>query len=155
MSSHTTPFEVVAGRTRLAVETDGQTVTAIHLGGQAKRSAETALEHRVARELTEYFGGARRGFSFPYRAHGTVFQRRVWAALVRIPYGTTRTYGDVARSIGQPGAARAVGMANHRNPLPLVIPCHRVVAAHGVGGYGGGTDLKRRLLMLEGAALPR
>lgn len=105
---------------------------------------------QAARELTEYFAGERREFSVPLHPVGTPFQQKVWAALCEIPYGETRTYGEIARQIGAPKAARAVGMANHRNPLPLFIPCHRVVGASGeFTGYAGGLDRKRFLLALE------
>jgi methylated-DNA-[protein]-cysteine S-methyltransferase len=153
VSSLRQPFAVVGGSVRLAVLTDGKAVTEIRLGGEAKRAAEGALECLVERELTEYLAGLRRQFSFPIRPAGTPFQQRVWRALERIPYGATRTYGDIAGAIGKPKAARAVGMANHHNPIPIVIPCHRVVAAGGkLGGYGGGVELKRELLNLEGAS---
>ena len=105
---------------------------------------------QASRELAEYFAGKRREFSVPLHPGGTPFQQKVWAALCRIPYGETRTYGEIARQIGAPKAARAVGMANHRNPLPLFIPCHRVVGASGeLTGYAGGLDHKRFLLALE------
>ena len=105
---------------------------------------------QASRELAEYFAGERREFSVPLHPVGTPFQQKVWAALCRIPYGETRTYGEIARQIGAPKAARAVGMANHRNPLPLFIPCHRVVGASGeLTGYAGGLDRKRFLLALE------
>jgi len=143
---------VVADTIRLAVTTDEDHVTAIHLRSRATRPARGAFERLVDRELREYFAGRRRAFTFPIRPHGSPFQQRVWQALRRIPFGATRTYGEVAGEIGQPRAARAVGMANHRNPIPVVIPCHRVVAAGGkLGGYGGGLALKQRLLALEAA----
>jgi methylated-DNA-[protein]-cysteine S-methyltransferase len=104
------------------------------------------------RELTEYFAGRRRQFSFPLDLRGTPFQLSCWRALLKIPYGETRTYADIARAVGQPQAFRAVGMANNRNPIAIVVPCHRVIASDGtLCGYGGGLDLKRRLLELEGA----
>jgi O-6-methylguanine DNA methyltransferase len=104
------------------------------------------------RELTEYFAGKRREFSFPLDLRGTPFQQNCWRALLKIPYGETRTYADVARSVGQPQAFRAVGMANNRNPIAIVVPCHRVIASDGtLCGYGGGLDVKRKLLELEGA----
>lgn len=106
----------------------------------------------AARQLTEYFAGKRREFDLPLDAHGTPFQKRVWNALRRIPYGETRSYGDIARAAGSPKGARAVGMANHNNPIGIVVPCHRVIASDGsLGGYGGGLELKRRLLELEAA----
>jgi O-6-methylguanine DNA methyltransferase len=103
-------------------------------------------------ELEEYFAGKRREFSFPLDLRGTDFQLSCWRALLAIPYGETRTYADVARAIGRPHAFRAVGMANNRNPVAIVVPCHRVIASDGtLCGYGGGLDTKRRLLELEGA----
>jgi O-6-methylguanine DNA methyltransferase len=105
-----------------------------------------------ARELEEYFSGARREFSFPLDLRGTDFQVACWRALVRIPYGETRTYADIARAVGRPQGFRAVGMANNRNPIAIVVPCHRVIASDGtLCGYGGGLDVKRKLLELEGA----
>jgi len=104
------------------------------------------------RQLDEYFAGARRSFDLPLAAGGTEFQRRVWFALAEIPYGETISYAELAGWIGRPTAFRAVGQANGANPLPIVLPCHRVVASGGgIGGYGGGLDLKRRLLALEEA----
>lgn len=105
-----------------------------------------------ARELREYFTGKRRDFSFPLDLRGTDFQLRCWRALLAIPYGETRTYADIARAVRKPQAFRAVGMANNRNPIAIVVPCHRVIASDGtLCGYGGGLDLKRKLLELEGA----
>jgi methylated-DNA-[protein]-cysteine S-methyltransferase len=104
----------------------------------------------VARELVEYLAGARRKFDFPIDLRGTPFEMEVWTALQNIPYGSTVTYGELATRLGRPGAARAVGSANGRNPIPIVVPCHRVIAAGGkLGGYGGGLTLKRQLLDLE------
>lgn len=134
----------------LAVETRGASVTQIRLNRSGARAPTTPFERRVASELEEYVRGERVEFTFAIAPHGTDFDHSVWHEVARIPYGTTATYGDVARRIGRPGAARAVGHANGRNPVPLVIPCHRVVAAGGkLGGYGGGLPLKRRLLALE------
>ena len=110
------------------------------------RSPEAEL---ALRELAEYFAGTRRDFTIPLAPAGTRFRQQVWAALRRIPYGEARTYGEVARTIGKPGAMRAVGGACHANPIPVVIPCHRVVAANGPGGFGSGLEVKRRLLALE------
>ncbi len=105
-----------------------------------------------ARELEEYFAGERRVFSFSLDLRGTEFQVACWRALVEIPYGETRSYADIARAVGRPQGFRAVGMANNRNPIAIVVPCHRVIASDGtLCGYGGGLDVKRRLLELEGA----
>ena len=104
----------------------------------------------AARQLSEYFRGRRRSFDLKISPHGTRFQLDVLQALQEIPYGETRSYGDVARAVGKPKAVRAVGAANGRNPLPIVIPCHRVVGANGsLTGFGGGLDAKRFLLDLE------
>jgi methylated-DNA-[protein]-cysteine S-methyltransferase len=101
-------------------------------------------------QLDAYFAGQRTEFDLPLHLAGTAFQRRVWDALRTIPYGQTRTYGEIAAAAGQPGAARAVGLANGRNPIAVVVPCHRVIGAGGrLVGYGGGLDRKRALLDLE------
>ncbi|MCG6657675.1 methylated-DNA--[protein]-cysteine S-methyltransferase [Halomonas campisalis] len=116
--------------------------------GDARRDDQVLEE--VREQLLAYLAGRRRSFSLPLAPGGSEFQRQVWSALQRIPYGETRTYGELARRLGREGAARAIGAANGANPLPLLIPCHRVVAASGLGGYSGGLELKRRLLALEG-----
>jgi methylated-DNA-[protein]-cysteine S-methyltransferase len=104
------------------------------------------------RELDEYFAGQRRQFSFPLDLRGTDFQLACWNALRAIPYGETRSYAAIARTVGNPHGFRAVGMANHRNPVAIVVPCHRVLASDGtLCGYGGGLEVKRKLLELEGA----
>ena len=114
----------------------------------------TPLLCRAEKELQEYFRGGRRDFDLPLAPAGTPFQQRVWQELCRIPYGHTATYGEIARRIGLPKGPRAIGQANHRNPIPIVIPCHRVIAAQGaLGGYGGGLDIKIRLLKLEGTRM--
>jgi O-6-methylguanine DNA methyltransferase len=103
-------------------------------------------------ELEEYFSGQRRNFSFPLDLRGTDFQLDCWRALLAIPYGETRTYADIARAVDRPQGFRAVGMANNRNPIAIVVPCHRVIASDGtLCGYGGGLEIKRKLLELEGA----
>ena len=104
------------------------------------------------RELEEYFVGKRREFTLPLDLRGTDFQIACWRALLAIPYGETRTYAEIARAVGKPNAFRAVGMANNRNPIAIVVPCHRVIASDGtLCGYGGGLEVKRKLLQLEGA----
>jgi len=103
-------------------------------------------------QLEEYFSGTRRKFDFPLDLRGTDFQRSCWQALLAIPYGETRSYADIARAVGKANAFRAVGMANNRNPIAIVVPCHRVIASDGgLCGYGGGLEVKRKLLELEGA----
>ncbi|MBM4020027.1 MAG: methylated-DNA--[protein]-cysteine S-methyltransferase [Planctomycetes bacterium] len=115
--------------------------------------AAERLAARAEREILEYLSGCRRAFTVPVDLSGVpAFHRRVYEALLRVPHGRTVTYGRLASAAGRPGAARAVGQAMARNPVPLVVPCHRVVATGGgLGGFGGGPDLKRRLLALEGA----
>lgn len=114
------------------------------------RGTPTPLTDELVRQMGEYFQGLRTSFHIPYILHGTPFQKKVWAALCDIPYGQTRSYRDIAQSIGNPRAYRAVGMANHRNPLMLLVPCHRVIGADSsLGGYAGGVDLKAFLLQLE------
>ncbi len=103
-------------------------------------------------QLEEYFSGQRRTFDFPLDLRGTGFQISCWQALTAIPYGETRCYADIARAVGKPNAFRAVGMANNRNPIAIIVPCHRVIASNGtLCGYGGGLDIKKTLLELEGA----
>jgi methylated-DNA-[protein]-cysteine S-methyltransferase len=107
-----------------------------------------------ARQLDEYFAGERTAFDFPLRLDGGPFRRRVWEELRRIPYGATATYGELARRLGVPGAARAVGAANARNPIAIVVPCHRVIGSGGaLTGYAGGLERKRALLSLEAGSL--
>ena len=107
------------------------------------------------KQLNEYFAHQREMFTVPLHPSGTPFQLRVWKALEEIPYGHTRTYMDLARALGQPGAVRAVGAANGSNPLPIFLPCHRVVGSNGsLTGYGGGLEVKLALLRLEGVLLP-
>ncbi len=102
------------------------------------------------RQLEEYFSGRRREFALPLHPSGTAFMKKVWARLREIPYGETASYKEIAVSVGVPGGMRAVGMANNRNPIAIVIPCHRVIGADGsLVGYAGGLELKRRLLALE------
>jgi methylated-DNA-[protein]-cysteine S-methyltransferase len=110
---------------------------------------------RVAEQLSAYFAGELTRFELDLAPQGTPFQQRVWAALLTIPYGATTTYGKLAESLGDPRATRAVGLANGRNPIPIVIPCHRVIGADGsLTGYGGGMRRKQWLLAHEGLALP-
>jgi methylated-DNA-[protein]-cysteine S-methyltransferase len=101
-------------------------------------------------QLREYFAGTRTSFDLPLDMHGNEFEQRVWAALRGIPYGETAAYGEIAEQIGAPGAARAVGVANARNPIAIIVPCHRVIGANGkLVGFGGGLPMKRALLDLE------
>ncbi len=107
---------------------------------------------RAKGQLREYFAGTRREFDLPLDPRGTAFQLAVWRELARIPFGVTISYGELARRIGRPTASRAVGAANGANPLPIVIPCHRVIGTNGsLTGFGGGIEIKKRLLALERA----
>lgn len=116
-------------------------------------SAEKIQPYRA--QLEEYFAGRRKKFDLPLDLQGTDFEKRCWQALLTIPYGETRSYADIARAVGSPKAFRAVGMANHNNPVAIVVPCHRVIGANGdLTGYGGGLEVKRKLLELEGSQVP-
>lgn len=111
---------------------------------------ETELIRETKRQLDEYFAGKRKNFDVPTRLNGTEFQKRVWLALRDIPYGKTASYKDIAAAVGCPKGYRAVGMANNRNPISIIYPCHRVVGSDGsLTGYGGGLDVKAKLLELE------
>jgi methylated-DNA-[protein]-cysteine S-methyltransferase len=111
---------------------------------------DDALLEPARRQLTEYFAGERTEFDLPLRPEGAPFQKQVWDALLRIPYGETASYGEIAREIGHPTAFRAVGAANGQNPIAIIVPCHRVIGSNGsLTGYGGGLPTKRALLDLE------
>jgi len=137
-----------------SIEGTEEGVLHIHLPHDALRASKGAAPGPVAKaaqQLTEYFDGARRTFTVKLATTpSTVFQHDVWDALRKIPFGQVRTYGEVAASVNRPRAHRAVGNANHANPWPVVVPCHRVVATNGLGGYGGGDAVKRYLLGVEG-----
>ncbi len=127
-------------------------LTGISFGG-AEETTETAspVLEQAARELAEYFDGKRRTFTVPLAPEGTAFQKSVWDELRKIPYGETVSYGDIAARLGKPGAAVAVGQANSRNPIPIIIPCHRVIGTNGkLVGYTGGLHIKKALLAVEG-----
>ena len=143
------------GRLRLTEE--GGALTRLDfVEDEPLRPPETPLLIQAERELGEYFSGTRRGFDLPLAPQGTDFQRRVWRALQDIPYGQTRSYAQLAAAVGAPRACRAVGGANGRNPLPILIPCHRVIAADGrLAGFSAGLERKEALLELEGIHAPR
>lgn len=114
---------------------------------------ETPLLHRAFYQLDEYFRGVRRNFDLPLYPHGTEFQRKVWQSLLKIPYGKVCSYIDIANEIGNAKACRAVGGANNKNPIPIIIPCHRVIGKNGkLVGYAGGLEIKKFLLELESKA---
>lgn len=139
---------------RMTIVDSGGAVVRIGFGVldvEGSALSPTALTNEAATQLMEYFAGKRRTFSLPLAPKGTPFQKEVWQALSSIPYGQTRSYADIAAQVGRPKAYRAVGMANNRNPIPIVIPCHRVVGSSGdMVGYAYGTKIKRYLLELEG-----
>lgn len=117
--------------------------------GTQSSKADEMLKKTIG-ELEEYFEGKRKTFTVPCVMEGTEFQKKVWEALTEIPYGETRSYKEIAVQVGNPKASRAVGMANHRNPIAIIVPCHRVVGANGkLTGYAGGLDIKEKLLELE------
>ena len=125
----------------------------MRFGAGATPVSADPLLLEAAAQLRAYFAGELREFDLPLAPRGTVFQRQVWTAVSAIPYGSTATYAEIAAAIGRPSACRAVGAANGRNPLPLIVPCHRVIGAAGaLTGYGGGLERKRSLLDLEAAA---
>jgi O-6-methylguanine DNA methyltransferase len=122
--------------------------------GEAYIVDDTDFHEEALDQLEEYFAGNRRRFELALDVRGTPFQRRVWDAVAAVPYGQTRSYAEIARAVGCPRGVRAVGAANGANPLPLIIPCHRVIGSHGgLHGYGGGLDVKAKLLQLEGVAV--
>lgn len=138
--------------TMTALEEDGALIR-LDFGKNEPEGAEygeTDLLQETLRQMGEYFSGTRREFTLPLAPRGTAFQMKVWNALSAIPYGQTRSYHDIALQAGSPSATRAVGGANHRNPISIIIPCHRVIGANGsLTGYGGGLDKKEALLALE------
>lgn len=138
----------------MALAGEGEAITHLYLPGRPTPrlvSHPTPLLLEGEGQLLEYLGGQRKVFDLPLNPQGTPFQRRVWQALEAIPWGETRTYRDIALAVDSPRGFRAVGMANHYNPIPIFIPCHRVVGADGsLTGYAGGVELKKALLSLEG-----
>lgn len=141
-------FSSPIGAVRLTEE-DGS-ITRIELIDATDETTATPLQREAARQILAFLRGERQQLEFPIRMVGTSFQQRVWHALRQIPYGTTRTYGEVAAEIGNPRASRAIGMACNKNPLLLIVPCHRVIGVNGkLTGFAYGTDAKQRLLELE------
>ena len=144
---------------RLLLTSDGSALTGLYMEPHRKAQSmdgwveDATVEPLSAavQQLTEYFAGARREFDLPLRLQGTPFQQRVWRELTEIPYGETWSYGKLAKRISKPSASRAVGLANGRNPISIMVPCHRVIGADGsLTGYGGGLERKRWLLAHEG-----
>ena len=147
----------------LLLTSDGTALTGLFMvehrhgpevGADWREQADAPPFAETARQLTAYFAGGLTEFDLPLAPQGTDFQRRVWQELRRIPYGTTLSYGELARRLGSPNASRAVGLANGRNPISIVVPCHRVIGANGkLVGYGGGLSRKEILLSLEAGAM--
>ena len=149
----TMPLDTPIGR--LVLESDGDVLIGVRLPNERRQGRRDVDDvppvlKEAASQLEEYFAGERIEFDLPMELDGTAFQREVWAELTRIPYGKTISYGELARRVGRPSGPRAVGQANGRNPIAIIVPCHRVLASNGIGGYGGGLRVKRALLELEG-----
>ncbi len=146
-------FGIPHGLLSIALPNESRAAADARIGRQLGALAirEDAAAHAAAlTQLTAYFEGRLRSFDVPLDPRGTPFQRLVWDAVLAVPYGETRSYGEIAQAIGRPAAVRAVGAANGANPLPLIVPCHRIVGADGtLTGYGGGLDIKQQLLEME------
>jgi methylated-DNA-[protein]-cysteine S-methyltransferase len=150
---------------RLMLTSDGEVLTGLYMGTPSKRPAlgrdwaqngTVGPLPKAARQLKEYFAKERREFDLPLSMLGTEFQRQVWRELTKIPFGTTWSYGQLAKRIGKPNASRAVGLANGRNPIAIIVPCHRVIGADGsLTGFGGGLPRKQWLLEHEGLPVTR
>jgi methylated-DNA-[protein]-cysteine S-methyltransferase len=149
----TLPMDTPIGQ--IVLESDGDVLIGLRLPnaeGHGRRDEESPALKEAATQLEEYFAGERAEFDLRMELDGTPFQREVWSELSRIPYGETISYGELARRVGRPKGPRAVGQANGRNPIAIIVPCHRVLASNGIGGYGGGLTVKRALLALEGVS---
>ena len=151
----TMPLESPIGT--LVLECDGDVLIGLWLPREQRHRRNDVDDvppvlKETATQLEEYFAGERRDFDVRLELDGTPFQQAVWSELQRIPYGETISYGELARRVGRPNGPRAVGQANGRNPVPIIVPCHRVLASNGIGGYGGGLPVKRALLAVEGVA---
>ncbi|WP_195262996.1 methylated-DNA--[protein]-cysteine S-methyltransferase [Clostridium sp. 1001275B_160808_H3] len=146
-------YETIIGE--IGIADNGKGITNIYIKDKLKiekdiEVKETKLIKEAASQLNEYLSGSREDFSIPFDLEGTEFQVKVWNELIKIPYGETRTYKEIAEKIGNPKAARAIGMANNKNPILIMIPCHRVVGKNkSLVGYAGGLKMKERLLEIE------
>lgn len=141
-------FDSIIGKLCL-IEVDGK-ITELRFGYIDSATDETSLLSDAKKQLQEYFAGSRKTFDLPLHPYGTEFQKSVWKALQNIPYGETASYKDIAEAVGNEKASRAVGMANNKNPLPIFIPCHRVIGSNGkMVGYAGGLSIKEKLLEIE------
>jgi len=146
-------YDSPVGMLRLWADEKGITKVRFSFDGRERLNmleAKTPLLKEAVRQLADYFAGVRQAFTLPLNPQGTDFQLRTWYALLKIPYGETRTYKQIAEVIGCPKGCRAVGLANNRNPIPIIIPCHRVIGANGdLTGYAGGLHIKEQLLAIE------
>ncbi len=148
-------YDTVIGQ--IGISENGNAITGIFFVGidepgdiEQMHRIETPLVRKASRQIEEYLRGKRKEFQLPLAAEGTAFQKAAWGALLTIPYGETRSYKEMAEQVGNPKACRAIGMANNRNPISIVVPCHRVIGANGkLVGYGGGLHIKEWLLALE------
>jgi O-6-methylguanine DNA methyltransferase len=158
MTARTSWAQIESPLGRFAVGADDVAVTAVLLPDQLDRAIDqtkaSSLVLEAAHQLEEYLVGRRRSFDLPLASTGTPFQEEVWLALREVPYGTVQTYRSMALRLDRPKAARAVGQALGKNPIPILRPCHRIVAAEGLGGFAGGLGLKRALLELERSPEP-
>lgn len=147
---NTIVFDSPIGKLWLSAE-NGRLVSLSFKGEKAGKEITEPVLNEAVKQLSEYFAGSRRTFSLPIEPRGTEFQRAVWNELLKIPFGETKTYGDIAAAMGKPKASRAVGMGCNRNPIAIIIPCHRVVGKNGsLTGFAGGLDVKGKLLEHEG-----
>lgn len=134
----------------ILIEADNKAITKIQFNNSNVSCYSSSLEQEAAKQLDEYFKGKRKKFDLPLNLKGTEFQKKVWEVLKQIPYAQTRSYKEIAMMIGNKNASRAVGMANNKNPCPIVVPCHRVIGSNGsLVGYALGLDIKKKLLDLE------
>ena len=138
---------------RIGIIDNGKAITKIYFANKNEiniEENETELLRETVKQLEEFFEGKRNCFDLPLEPKGTEFQKKVWSALQEIPFGETRSYGEIAKIVGNEKASRAVGMANNKNPIPIIIPCHRVIGANGkLVGYAGGLNIKEKLLKIE------
>jgi len=150
-------FPYLLKKIKFVITEENNAITGVYFGAEIPAGfikAETPLIKKAAAQIDEYLDSKRKKFSLPLAMHGTEFQLDVWKALQTIPYGETRSYKQIAELVNRPKAVRAVGMANHRNPISIIVPCHRVIGHNGsLTGYGGGLPIKKYLLELERARL--
>jgi len=152
MSSPAGPLLIGASETALVILEFDRGLSESIVGEPVRWEESRSRTGETRAQLEEYFAGKRKQFTMPLDLRGTEFRKRCWKELLRIPYGETRTYGEIARAVGSPAGFRAVGQANHFNPIAIIVPCHRVLqTGKRLGGYGGGLPVKALLLRLEGA----